>query len=73
VWILRYHGGEIDDGSVALGPPFEAGIDGFVNGESVLNQDVVLWYGAHFSHDIGAEPPGHFGEWVGPDLVPVSW
>jgi hypothetical protein len=73
VWIVRYHGGEIDDGSVAWGPPYEAGVDGWVNGESVLDQDVVLWYGAHFSHDIGAEPPGHFGEWVGPDLVPVSW
>src|SRR6266545_3172695 len=30
-------------------------------------------YAAHFRHDLSAEPPGTFGEWVGPDLVPVNW
>jgi hypothetical protein len=73
VWILRYHWNEIDDGSVAWGPPYEAGVNSWVNGEPLLNQDVVIWYGAHFNHDISGEPPGTFGEWVGPDLVPVSW
>ncbi len=73
VWVLRYHPTEIDDGSVAWGPPYEAGLDNWVNGESVLNQDVVLWYGAHFRHDVNAEPPGVYGEWVGPDLVPARW
>ena len=73
VWFLRYHGSEIDDGVVAIGPPYEAGIDGFVNGESIVNQDIVVWYGAHFTHDIAAEPPGTFGEIVGPILKPVNW
>jgi hypothetical protein len=74
VWILRYRGGaEIDDGVVATGPPFEAGLDGFVTGDSVKNQDVVIWYGAHFTHDITAEPPGSHGHIVGPDLKPVNW
>ena len=72
-WVLRYRGTEIDDGVVATGPPYEEGIDGFVNGESVKNQDVVVWYGAHFTHDVSAEPPGTFGDIVGPDLVPVNW
>ena len=73
MWFLRYHGSEIDDGVVAIGPPYEAGIDGFVNGESIVNQDVVVWYGAHFTHDIATEPPGTFGEIVGPILKPVNW
>ena len=73
VWILRYHGNEIDDGSVAWGPPYEVGMGNWITGESVLNQDVVIWYGAHFRHDVNAEPPGTFGDWVGPDLVPVNW
>ncbi len=73
VWVLRYHPNEIDDGSVAIGPPFEAGLDAWVNGESVEKQDVVIWYGAHFTHDIKNEPPGSFGEVVGPDLVLVKW
>jgi hypothetical protein len=73
VWILRYHWNELDDGSVAWGPPYEAGLNNWINGEPILNQDVVIWYAAHFRHDAAAEPPGVFGEWVGPDLVPVRW
>jgi hypothetical protein len=73
VWILRYRWNELDDGSVAWGPPYEAGLNSWVNGEPILNQDVVIWYAAHFRHDVGGEPPGSFGEWVGPDLVPVKW
>jgi hypothetical protein len=73
VWILRYRGTEIDDGVVATGPPYEAGIDTWVNGESVNNQDVVIWYGAHVTHDVAAEPPGTFGHIVGPDLKLVKW
>jgi hypothetical protein len=73
VWVLRYHGNEIDDGTVATGPPYEANIDAWVNGESVRDQDVVLWYGAHFTHDVAHEPPGTFGDIVGPDIKRVRW
>jgi hypothetical protein len=73
VWILRYHGAEIDDGVVAIGPPYEAGLDAWVNGESVHGADVVVWYGAHFTHDVAHDPPGHFGHIVGPDLKRVRW
>ena len=71
--MLRYHGNEIDDGTVATGPPYEANIDAWVNGESVRDQDVVLWYGAHFTHDVAHEPPGTFGDIVGPDVKRVRW
>jgi hypothetical protein len=73
VWILRYRGSEIDDGSVAIGPPYEAGLDSWLNFEPINGRDVVIWYGAHFSHDVGAEPPGSHGHVVGPDLKPARW
>lgn len=73
VWILRYRGTEIDDGSVAVGPPYEAGLDGWVNGESINGADVVVWYGAHFTHDVAHDHPGEFGHVVGPDLKRVRW
>ncbi|MEJ7632338.1 MAG: hypothetical protein WKF28_07505 [Rubrobacteraceae bacterium] len=71
VWILRFNEGEIDDGAIADGPPFEADIDRFVNGEDVHNQDVVVWYSAHFTHDIDEE--GETSHYVGPTLRPAQW
>lgn len=73
VWILRYRSSEIDDGSVATGPPYEAGLDAWVNGESVQNTDVVVWYGGHFAHDLDDHSGSGFGEILGPDLVRVKW
>lgn len=73
VWILHYRGSEIDDGVIATGPPCEAGLNTWVNGEPIYDQDVVIWYGAHFVHDIAHEPPGTFGDIVGPDLKPINW
>jgi hypothetical protein len=72
VWILLYRGSEIDDGVAAIGPPYEAGLDAWLNGEPINGADVVVWYGAHFTHDIGHEEPGEFGHLVGPDLKPVN-
>lgn len=74
VWILRYHANEIDDGVVAIGPPYEAPMDTWVNGESTRNQDVVIWYAGHFIHDVKNEPPGPpFGDVLGPELRPFQW
>jgi hypothetical protein len=73
LWILRYRSTEIDDGSVAIGPPYEAQLDNWLTGEPILNQDVVIWYAAHFTHDAAHEPPGVHGHIVGPDLKPVQW
>jgi len=71
VWILRYHGQEIDDGVAALGPPYEAGLDRFINGELIEKQDVVIWYAAHFTHIVTPEMTGN--HIVGPDLIPFRW
>lgn len=73
IWILRYRGTEIDDGSVATGPPYEAELDGFISGEPISGKDIVIWYGAHFTHAVAAEPPGSHGHIVGPKLKPVNW
>jgi hypothetical protein len=77
VWILRFRETEIDDGISAA--PSQAGesqlnaparIGRFVNGEDVSNQDVVVWYAAHFTHDVGEEE--EHGHYVGPILRPVQ-
>jgi Cu2+-containing amine oxidase len=67
-WVTRYRSTEIDDGVTAIGPPYEVDIDQWVNGESVRGTDVVVWYAAHFTHDIAAEPGEVHGHIVGPTL-----
>lgn len=69
-WALRYRDGEIDDQPSAS---TEAELDKLVNHESIVNQDVVVWYGAHFTHDVrrqGTHGPDHV---VGPTLVSANW
>ena len=76
VWILRFNEGEIDDGISAVpsqtGPSqanAPAEIGRFNNGQSIRNQDVVVWYAAHFTHDVHEEA----GHYVGPVLRPIQW
>jgi len=70
LWVLRYRPGQIDDYPLSGGTENE--LDKLVNREPVLDQDVVVWYGAHFTHDVRShdESVPHI---VGPDLVPVNW
>ncbi len=73
LWVLRYHGDEIDDGHGFTTDPYQsrADIDKFLTGEPVDGQDVVLWYGGHFVHD--EAHPSIGGHIVGPDLIPFNW
>jgi hypothetical protein len=76
VWVLKYRGTELDDGVNQTGGAagtLEAHLDNFVNGESVQNTDVVVWYAGHVTHDVNHDPPGVFGHITGPDLKPVKW
>ena len=95
LWVLKYKnvsGGtalqnEIDDGYNSTGGACTAisgsciNIDKFINGESVVDQDVVVWYGAHFIHSDGANllDPNRSptiltnSHVVGPDIRPVRW
>ncbi|MBA3528651.1 MAG: hypothetical protein H0T91_04960 [Propionibacteriaceae bacterium] len=77
VWILRFNEGEVDDGISAAPsqtepsqPNAPADIGRFNNGEAIRNQDVVVWYAAHFTHDVHEEEVGHI---VGPVLRPAQW
>lgn len=72
VWILFNKPGELDDGvNCAQGCATQINLDPFVNGESVLNADLVIWYGAHFNHFDGSNSLSKLiGEHVvGPDIV----
>ncbi|KAK3372922.1 copper amine oxidase [Lasiosphaeria ovina] len=66
LWVLRYNGGQIDDGAV---PDNAAHISKFTNAESVVDTDVVLWYAAHFLHD---EQHPHGSHIVGPTIKPLG-
>ena len=74
VWVLRYNPNELDDGVDQTGGTPEqlmAHIDKFMNGESVRDQDVVVWYAGHFRHDQSND----HGEShrLGPELRPLRW
>ena len=72
LWLLRSHfPAEIDDSLQPVGTCSTcARIDPMVNGESIQNQDIVVWYGAHWTHDHFDLPPEALGQQlVGPDLI----
>jgi hypothetical protein len=96
LWVLRYKnvtGGtnlqnEIDDNWGSIGGTCTAtngsciNINQFINNESVVNEDVVVWYGAHFVHSDGANllEPNRLNpsilsgsHVVGPDIRPIRW
>lgn len=82
LWVLRFQGtadlpGEIDD----PGTTEQINIDPWVNGESVDGQNVVVWYGATFAHNDGADRlnPSRSPEIltgshvIGPDIRLIRW
>ncbi len=71
LWALRHRPGELDDGFGFAGT--RAHLDQFVNGQELVGTNVVLWYAAHFTHDVAHEPPGGHPHIVGPELVPDRW
>lgn len=89
MWVLRYRTGgttpfqqELDDGfNQTTSQNAFIQIDQFINGESIADQDVVVWYGGHFVHSDGANiwnpdrSPEHItgDHVVGPDIRPVRW
>ncbi len=84
-WFLKYQAGtggepnEIDDPN---GEELKANFAPWLNNESLVNQDVVVWYAAHFDHNHDGESllnTDHSGavvsgsHVVGPTLYPVRW
>ncbi len=72
LWLLQSHfPAEIDDaGQPTGGCSTCAHINPMVNSESIMNQDIVVWYGAHWIHDHFDAPQHGDGPYVnGPDLI----
>ncbi|HLF84503.1 MAG TPA: hypothetical protein VI837_10040 [Blastocatellia bacterium] len=72
LWLLRGHfPTEIDDaGQPSGGCSTCAHINPMVNGESIMDQDIVVWYGGHWMHDHFDAPQHGDGPNVhGPDLI----
>lgn len=88
MWVLRFQGAskssptQLEDGitCVTCSTAFIQ-IDPFINSESIVDQDVVVWYGAHFLHSDGGNliDPNHTAQVlsgshvVGPDIRAVRW
>ncbi len=75
MWFLRYRATELEDGVTGVTLPPSGSmiqIDKYVNGESIEQTDVVVWYAGHFMHDEHA-PHTTQGHIVGPELRPVNW
>lgn len=70
-WALRHRSGQIDDSAIA--GDTRAHIDGFVNGDSIVGTNVVVWYVGHFSHDVAHDDAAGGVHIVGPTLVPDRW
>jgi hypothetical protein len=49
VWALRYNASQIDDGS----PSCQIQINPFINGESLLGEDILVWYRGGDFHEGG--------------------
>lgn len=71
IWVLKDNGySEIDDGIKEFDVPKKIQINKYLNGEDVHNKNVVVWYGAHFTHDVSQE---HVPHEVGPILLCRNW
>jgi len=82
-WFLQYKGtgavpDELDDPNANIAANFSP----WVNGESLINKDIVVWYAAHYIHEAGDDHlvnPDNAIEvlsgshTVGPNLRPVRW
>ena len=51
----------------------EAQLDRFINRESIVGTNVVVWYAGHFTHDTAAQHDGEQGHIVGPTLSHHRW
>lgn len=71
VWVLLNKAGEIDDGVTCTTCTASIiNIAPFANGESTQDQDIVVWYGAHFNHINGNVACGTA---AGPDIEITKW
>ncbi|CAA9466023.1 MAG: hypothetical protein AVDCRST_MAG65-292, partial [uncultured Solirubrobacteraceae bacterium] len=71
-WALRHRSSQIDD--TAAGEfDTRAHLDSFVNGDAIVGTNVVVWYAAHFRHEVGHQHADDASHIVGPTLRPDRW
>jgi hypothetical protein len=73
LWFLVNKSNEIDDGiNCTAGCNTTIQLEPFINGENLVNVDLVVWYAGHFNHNDGANiatnPNLHGPHVVGPDI-----
>ena len=81
MWLTRFHGSpsEPEEISDPDGPvPEAANISAWLSGESLVEQDVVVWYATHTTRSNDASRPDSPGvltgqHVAGPTLRPVQW
>ena len=72
-YALRWRVKEVDDLQRRVSKfGAQARLKSFLNKESIVNQDVVIWYAAHFRHAVDPDGDAHQVE-IGPTLQPVNW
>ncbi|HET9533578.1 MAG TPA: hypothetical protein VFQ92_24720, partial [Blastocatellia bacterium] len=70
IWVLQFKSNELDDGVTCVsGCDTRIQIHNFINGESVANQDIVVWYGVHSLHNENDTNTMTGPLVVGPDLI----
>lgn len=72
VWVLASHADEVDDSLLPPRPGIQTFVPSFVNGEPVVDRDVVIWWSGHFRHD-DTNPAGNASHTVQLRLTPEVW
>ncbi len=69
---LLYNRNQIDDRHCDVTYNTEQGIWGYLNNAPINNRDLVVWYAAHFSHNVHEDGDAHAVA-IGPTLQPFGW
>ena len=72
IWVLANHTDEEDDHNAPAPFPTAAGLTSFVDGESVAEEDLVMWWGGHFVHD-DADPTTNQTHTIEFRIRPDAW
>jgi hypothetical protein len=76
LYALRYkRNRELDDGRGVITGNVATNLAPLVNGEKIASQDIVVWYAAHFRHEVAEDPAPHLADHnvLGPTLQPFDW
>jgi hypothetical protein len=72
IWVVANQPDEMDDANVSAPFATAAGLGSFVDGESVADSDLVMWWGGHFVHD-DADPTTNQTHTIEFRIRPEAW